>query len=102
MIAFNLINSLIGLILAIFGYMIRFQGRLDLINGYKKGSAKDEEAYAFWMGNSQLFCGLALFSLGLLGFSTGNAAFLKWLDPAIILLLVVLLFVGEKRYGRVK
>lgn len=102
MIAFHLINLFIGLMLAIFGYMIRFQGRLDLINGYKKGAAKDEEAYAFWMGNSQLFCGLALVSLGLIGFSTGNAVFLKWLDPAIILLLIVLLFAGEKKYGRVK
>lgn len=102
MFAFNLINSVIGLILGVFGYMIRFQGRLDLINGYKKGSAKNEEAYAVWMGNSQLFCGLALISLGLAGFTSGNTVFLKWLDPMIILVLVALLFVGEKRYGKVK
>ena len=102
MIAFNLINSLIGLILAIFGYMIRFQGRLDLINGYKKGSAKDEEAYAFWMGNSQLFCGLALVSLGLISFASENDLFFIWLDPIVILVLIALLLVGERRYGKAK
>ncbi|HKL11020.1 MAG TPA: DUF3784 domain-containing protein [Clostridia bacterium] len=102
MLAFNLINSFIGLTLAIFGFMIRFQGRLDLINGYKKGSVKDEESYAFWMGNSELFCGLALVFLGLIGFSTENAVFLILLDPAIILVLIVLLFAGEKKYGKIK
>lgn len=102
MLVFNFINSFVGLILAIFGYMIRFKGRLDLINAYKKGSVKDEESYALWMGNSQLFSGLALLALGLIGFLNGNALLLAWLNPIIILVLIGLLFTGEKKYGKIK
>ena len=68
MLALKIIDMLLGLAFALFGYFIFFQRRYDLINGFEadfKAGRRDEK-YARRVGLIELVLGVILLTAGVL------------------------------------
>ncbi len=92
------ISALIGILLVIFGYQIKFKRKTGLINDYKIKNIKDELGYTNWIGKSELIIGLVIIILSIVTGMLNRAMELVVLDIVLIITLIVLLISGDRKY----
>lgn len=92
------ISALIGILLVIFGYQIKFKRKTGLINDYKIKNIKDELGYTNWIGKSELIIGLVIIILSIVTGMLNRTMELVVLDIVLIITLIVLLISGDRKY----
>lgn len=92
------ISALVGILLVIFGYQIKFKRKTGLINDYKIKNIKDELGYTNWIGKSELIIGLVIIILSIVTGMLNRAMELVVLDIVLIITLIVLLISGDRKY----
>lgn len=92
------ISFLAGVLLIVFGYLIKFKKKINLINDYKVKNIKDEEGYINWVGKTELIIGVLVTLFTSTGFIFNKVIELVVLNTVLIILLIIFLTMGDKKY----
>lgn len=92
------ISFLAGVLLIVFGYLIKFKKKTNLINDYKVKNIKDEEGYINWVGKTELIIGVLVTLFTSTGFIFNKVIELVVLNTVLIILLIIFLTMGDKKY----
>ena len=94
------ISALIGILLVIFGYQIKFKRKTGLINDYKIKNIKNEAGYTNWVGKTELIIGVLVTLFTITGFIFNKVIGVVVLNTILIILLIILLIMGDKKYKK--
>ena len=94
------INFILGLACIFLGYQIKFKKRIEFINNYKSKHLVDRDSYTSWIGASELVVGFLILVTAGITISIKSAAFMGVTDVVLIVILILLLIDGEKKYSK--
>ena len=92
-----IISGVVGISLIIIGYLIKYKKKTSLINDYK---IKNEEGYINWVGKTELIIGVLITLLTITGFIFNKVMGVVVLNTILIILLIILLTMGDKKYKK--
>lgn len=92
---------LLGCVLAVIGYLIRYRGKTHLIAGYDPRKVEDEQELAKWSGNKALLLGCITVFFGVLVLLLpALEAFLMVIYAVLLVISSVHIHQGLKRFQR--
>lgn len=95
-----IISGVVGISLIIIGYLIKYKKKTSLINDYKIKNIKNEEGYINWVGKTELIIGVLITLLTITGFIFNKVMGVVVLNTILIILLIILLTMGDKKYKK--
>lgn len=95
-----IISGVVGISLIIIGYLIKYKKKTSLINDYKIKNIKNEEGYINWVGKTELIIGVLITLLTITGFIFNKVMGVVVLNTILIILLIILLTMGDKKYEK--
>lgn len=95
-----IISGVVGISLIIIGYLIKYKKKTSLINDYKIKNIKNEEGYINWVGKTELIIGVLITLLTITGFIFNKVMGVVVLNTILIILLIILLTIGDKKYKK--
>lgn len=102
MIVFAVVTGLVGISFFFVGYLIKFQGMVEMLAGYDPSRVTDKQGLANWVGSNFFLLGVVSFFTAAVGLIARglNVTVLVLAHVAVLLALILRIALGTRRYEK--